>query len=58
MSGWLALAVLLAGALILLWLMKVHGALLQLSAAALLFSAAGYAFQGRPGLDAAPPGAI
>ena len=51
MSGWFALLVLLGAALLLLRLLAVRGPLLQLSLAALLFGAAGYAVQGRPGLD-------
>ena len=57
MSGWIALALLLAVALGLLWLLRVRGAMFQLSAAALLFAGAGYASQGRPGLEAAPASA-
>lgn len=51
MSGWLALLVLLGAALLALRLFGVRGSLLQLSLAALLFGAAGYAVQGRPGLE-------
>lgn len=54
MSGWIALAALLALALGLLRLLGARGAMLQLSGAALLFAAAGYAAQGRPGLDSVP----
>lgn len=54
MSGWIALLVLLAGALGLLWMLSVRGGMLMMSAAALLFAGAGYAFQGRPGLPASP----
>lgn len=57
MSGWIVLAVLLLLAVGLLWLLRVRGALLQLSGAALLFAAAGYAAQGSPGLEAAPASA-
>jgi tetratricopeptide (TPR) repeat protein len=57
MSGWIALAVLLAAAFGLLWVLRVRGAMLQLSAAALLFAGAGYASQGRPSLDSAPASA-
>lgn len=51
MSGWFVLVVLLGAALLGLRLLGVRGPLLQLSLAALLFGAAGYAIQGRPGLD-------
>ena len=37
-----------------LWLARLRGAMLQLAAAALLFGAAGYALQGRPGLAGSP----
>lgn len=57
MSGWIALALLIAAAAGVLWLLRVRGAMLQLSAAALLFAGAGYATQGRPGLDSAPASA-
>ena len=56
MSGWIALALLIAGSLGLLALLKVRGPMLQLAAAALLVGAAGYAFGGRPGLAGAPAG--
>ena len=54
MSGWFILVLLIilsAGAL---WLAGVRGALLQMSAAALLFGAAGYAVQGQPSLVGKP----
>jgi cytochrome c-type biogenesis protein CcmH len=54
MIGWFALLLLLALAAAALWLMRVRGAMLQASGAALLMGAAGYAFQGRPGLPSAP----
>lgn len=54
MSGWLALLLLLAASIAVLWALGVRGAMLQLSGAALLFGAAGYAVDGRPGLDSAP----
>ena len=54
MMGWLILAVLIAASAGGLWLMKVRGGLLTAAMAALLFGAAGYAFQGRPGLPDAP----
>ena len=37
-----------------LWALGVRGPMLQLSGAALLFGAAGYAMDGRPGLESAP----
>jgi cytochrome c-type biogenesis protein CcmH len=55
MTGWFALLLLLALAVAVLWLMRVRGAMLQACGAALLMGAAGYAFQGRPGLASAPP---
>jgi cytochrome c-type biogenesis protein CcmH len=54
--GWVALLFLIALSLALLWALRVRGPLLQLSAAALLFGAAGYAAQCRPGLGSAPKG--
>lgn len=54
MIGWLILLLLIAASLSGLWLFKVRGGLLTASAAALVFGAAGYAFQGRPGLPDAP----
>ena len=53
MSGWLFLLVLLAVSLFALRLLGVRAGLLQFAAAALLFGAAGYAWQGRPGLAGA-----
>jgi cytochrome c-type biogenesis protein CcmH len=41
-------------AIAVLWALRVRGALLQLSAAAILFGAAGYAVQGKPGLPGSP----
>jgi len=52
--GWAILLALIGGGLVLLRLMGVRGALLQAGAAAMLFGAAGYALQGRPGLAGAP----
>ena len=52
--GWLVLAVLMALSAGSLWLMKVRGGLLTAAMAALVFGAAGYAFQGKPGLPDAP----
>jgi len=40
--------------LALLWLMKLRGPLLTLAAAAIAFGCAGYALQGRPGLNGSP----
>lgn len=54
MIGWLILILLLALSLGGLWLVGVRGAILQLSAAALLFGAAGYAVQGHPDLGGDP----
>ena len=54
MSGWIALALLFALALVLLRAWGIRGALLQMTAAALLFGAAGYAVQGRPALESSP----
>jgi cytochrome c-type biogenesis protein CcmH len=54
MSGWFILLLLFALSLAALRLLGVRGALLQAAAAALLFGAAGYAVQGRPGLAGAP----
>jgi cytochrome c-type biogenesis protein CcmH/NrfG len=53
MSGWLVLLALLAASLLLLRLLGLRAGLLQFVAAALLFGAAGYAWQGRPGLAGA-----
>ena len=50
MSGFVVLLVLVAAALGLLRLFGLKGPLLTLGAAALMFGAAGYAMQGRPGL--------
>lgn len=57
MMGWLILALLIAASAGGLWLMKVRGGLLTAAMAALVFAAAGYAFQGRPGLADAPASA-
>ncbi|HEX7930040.1 MAG TPA: cytochrome C biosynthesis protein, partial [Sphingomicrobium sp.] len=54
MSGWVALLLLVAVSLGLLWVFHVRGPMLQLSVAALLFGAAGYAVIGRPGLPSSP----
>lgn len=54
MSGWIALLLLIAVTLGLLWLLRVRGAMLQICIAALLFGAAGYAALGRPSLPSSP----
>jgi cytochrome c-type biogenesis protein CcmH/NrfG len=50
MTGWLALAALVAFGLGAFRLLGLRGAMLQLAAAALLLGAAGYALHGRPGV--------
>ena len=50
MNGWLLMGGIVAVSLALLWLLRLRGPVLTLAAAALLFGAAGYAVQGRPGL--------
>jgi cytochrome c-type biogenesis protein CcmH len=52
--AWVILLGLIVMALLVMWAIGVRGALLQLSAAALLFGAAGYAVQGHPGLTGSP----
>ena len=54
MSGWLALAALMALCLAAFRLLGLRAAMLQLGAAALLIGASGYALQGRPGLPGSP----
>ena len=54
MTGLLFLALAVAAALGLLWLLNVRGAILTLAAAALMLGAAGYVLQGRPGLAGSP----
>lgn len=54
MTGWVALALLVALAVAALWVMRVRGAVLQLSVAFLLFGCAGYALQGSPHLPGSP----
>ncbi len=54
MSGWISLGLLGAITLGALRLLGLRRAMLQLAAAALLFGAAGYALQGRPGLAGSP----
>ena len=58
MIGWLNLLLLIAAASGLLWLCGLRGGLLQIGAAALLFGAAGYAAQGRPGLEGMPTASV
>ena len=53
MTGWFVLLTLVGVSLAGLRLLGVRGAMLQLCAAALMFGAAGYAVQGRPGLSGA-----
>lgn len=50
MSGWLILLVLLLASGLTLRLLGLRGGMLQMAGAALLFGAAGYAWQGRPDL--------
>ncbi len=52
--GWIILLALMATSAGGLWLLRVRGAGLTASAAALLLGGAGYALQGRPGLPGAP----
>lgn len=54
MTAWIFVLAIFAFSLGLLWVLRVRGAMLQLSAAALLFGAAGYAVQGLPGLAGSP----
>lgn len=54
MIGWFVLLTLIAASVSGLWLLKLRGGLLTAAAAALVFGAAGYAFQGRPGMPGAP----
>lgn len=54
MTGLLIVAVVAFATLALLWAMKLRGSLLTLAGAALAFGCAGYALQGRPGLDGSP----
>jgi hypothetical protein len=57
MMGWLALSLLVVASTGVLWLLKVRGGLLTAALAALIFGAAGYAFQGSPGVPDAPASA-
>ena len=50
MSGWMILLILIALCIGTFRLMGLRGGILQMAGAALLFGAAGYAWQGRPGL--------
>jgi cytochrome c-type biogenesis protein CcmH len=52
--GWLALFLLSASSLGVLWLLRLRGGFLTASAAALLLGASGYAIQGSPSLAGAP----
>ena len=54
MIGFLILVLLIALSLGALWLLRVRGAALTASAAALLLGGAGYALQGSPGVPGAP----
>ena len=54
MSAWIVLLLLLGLSFAALRLAGLRGAMLQLSGAALLFGAAGYAVQGRPGYGGSP----
>lgn len=54
MNGFLVLLLLIAVALAILRFAGLKGAMLTMAAAAVMFGAAGYAFQGRPGLPGAP----
>ncbi|MEO6248667.1 MAG: tetratricopeptide repeat protein [Sphingomicrobium sp.] len=52
--SWAIMLLMIVATLVLLWLLRVRGSMLTLSAAALLFGAAGYALDGSPGLVGAP----
>ena len=54
MIGFIVLVLMIALSLGALWLLRVRGAALTASAAALLLGGAGYALQGSPGLPGAP----
>ena len=54
MIGWFILMLLVASSVGALWLLRVRGGLLTAALAALVFGAAGYAFQGSPGVPGAP----
>jgi cytochrome c-type biogenesis protein CcmH len=53
-TAWILVLAIFAFSLGLLWALRVRGPMLQFSAAALLFGAAGYAVQGLPGLAGSP----
>jgi cytochrome c-type biogenesis protein CcmH len=53
-TGWFLLLLVICAALLGVWAIGVRGAMLQLTGAALLFGAAGYALQGHPGLAGSP----
>ena len=53
-TGWTVLVAIVALTIGSLLALRVRGAMLQLSAAAILFGAAGYAVQGQPGLAGSP----
>jgi cytochrome c-type biogenesis protein CcmH len=57
-TGYAILLLLIALSLGMLWLLRVRGAALTASAAALLLGGAGYALQGSPGLSGAPAQAM
>jgi cytochrome c-type biogenesis protein CcmH len=52
--GFVWLALIAAVTLGLLWLLRIRGAMLTLASAAVAFGCAGFALQGRPGLDGSP----
>lgn len=52
--GWLLLLLLIGAASALLWVLRVRGPFLKLAMAAMLLAAAGYTFQGEPGLRGSP----
>lgn len=54
MNGWLLSSAIVTVALVLLWLLKLRGAVFTLAVAALLFGATGYAVQGRQNLAGSP----
>ena len=58
MTGYLTLALLALFTVGLLWSMKLRGPILTLAAAALAFGGAGYALQGKAGLDGQPRAAV
>jgi cytochrome c-type biogenesis protein CcmH len=53
-TGWIVLIALFAASLLGLRLLGMRGAMLQITAAALLLGSAGYALHGSPGLDGSP----